>query len=353
MHPAPPWYLSAAQLGAGLARSPVTYRLMGCHLQYLSSWAAGAAARSVSPAVAGEHARQLLGSLPVLRQTLRGTRPTRHGWVDVVIDGAESLLRLMGIPVSRRAGRPVPYAETITPATVLRAAAHYGHGFAYSMLHAPWADARLRRLGGWLKPGHLTVAQLQRIAPSAKVAKLQEYVGPLNAMFDEFHLDTPYRVAAFLGNAIVESDHLKTFTEYASGEEYEGRTDLGNTHAGDGKKFKGRGIIQVTGRTNYAKCGQALGQDLIAHPELLASDTGLAIRSGGWYWTTYKDLNRFADKGPDGFAETVYRVNGAVTAPRTHWPERVAYYKRALRELGAQVPDTVGTDYSGAHKKKH
>jgi len=183
------------------------------------------------------------------------------------------------------------------------------------------------------------------------VAKLQEYVGPLNAMFDEFHLDTPYRVAAFLGNAIVESDHLKTFTEYASGEEYEGRTDLGNTHPRDGKKFKGRGIIQVTGRTNYSKCGTALGQDLIAHPELLASDTGLAIRSGGWYWTTYKNLNRFADKGPDGFAETVYRVNGAVTAPRTHWPERVAYYKRALRELGAPVPDAVGTDYSG--KKKH
>src|SRR5690349_5752150 len=126
MHPAPPWYLSAAQLAAGLARSPVAYRLMGCHLQYLPGWAT-TAGRSVSAAEAGEHARILLGSLPVLRGTLRGVGPARprEGLVETLVEGAESLLRLMGVPVHRRADRPVPYAEAITPATVVRAAAHY------------------------------------------------------------------------------------------------------------------------------------------------------------------------------------------------------------------------------------
>ena len=108
MDPAPPWYLSAAQLGAGLVRSPVAYRLMGCRLQYLPGWAT-TANRSVSPAEAGEHARQLLGSLPVLRGTLRGLGAARHraNWVDAVIDGAESLLRLMGVPVSRKEDKPL------------------------------------------------------------------------------------------------------------------------------------------------------------------------------------------------------------------------------------------------------
>jgi predicted chitinase len=317
-------YLSSTELKAGLQHSPVAYHLMGC-LNYLPGWASTAAHRSASESEAGEDLSTLLGSL-----------------FDVI--GA------------RKRGRPKAsptYSGAITLDFVHRVASRYGDGFAYTLLNSPWSDYQVGRLGWWLKPGHLSLKDLQHILPTTPAAKLQSYVAPLNRMFDEFDLTTPYRVAAFLGNAIIESDHLKTFTEYASGEEYEGRKDLGNTQPGDGKKFKGRGIIQITGRTNYSHCGQALGQDLITNPDLLASNVDLAIRSGGWYWTTYKNLNWFADLGPEGFAQTVYLVNGAVTAPRTHWEERVAYYRRALRVLGAPVPDFVEASYTHhvVHKK--
>lgn len=193
-------------------------------------------------------------------------------------------------------------------------------------------------------------------------AKLKAIEAPLNAMLEEFDIDTNYRVAAFLANAIVESDHLKTFEEYASGEAYEGRKDLGNTEKGDGKRFKGRGIIQVTGRTNYQACGDYFSVDFTSakgKSERLAQEWDLAIRSGGWFWTTHvkPDLNTYADIGPSGFPETVHRVNGAVTAKRTHWPERVKYYQRALTALGEEAPETVSSNHSAFHpkhaKKRH
>jgi putative chitinase len=201
-------------------------------------------------------------------------------------------------------------------------------------------------------PISLTAQQLHQIVPTTKLSRLALIAGPLSAAMAEYHIDTPNRVAAFLGNIIVESDHLKTLKEYASGAEYEGRIDdLGNTQAGDGMRFKGRGVIQITGRSNYAACGNALRVDLITHPELL-ENLGLAMRSGGWFWTS-RDLNRYADQGAGGFAETVYRVNGDVTAPRTHWDERVTYYKAALQVLGVPVPKVVPTAHTHHGHKKH
>jgi putative chitinase len=197
----------------------------------------------------------------------------------------------------------------------------------------------------------VTPEVLHKIVPTTKLSRLRAIATPLAAAMNEYQINTPKRIAAFLANIIVESDHLKTFKEYASGAEYEGRKDLGNTQVGDGKRYKGRGVIQITGRKNYAACGKALHVDLIANPELLES-TSLAMRSGGWYWSS-RNLNQYADRGPSGFAETVYRVNGAVTAPRTHWPLRVQYYKEALRALGMPVPDFVPANYSHAHGHHH
>ena len=90
-------------------------------------------------------------------------------------------------------------------------------------------------------------------------------------------------LAAFMGQSAHESDGFKTAEEYASGDAYEGRKDLGNIHKGDGRKYKGRGFIQITGRYNYTAAGKALGLDLVNHPEL-AEEPVNAAKVTWWYW---------------------------------------------------------------------
>ncbi|MBB3005947.1 putative chitinase [Cupriavidus alkaliphilus] len=81
---------------------------------------------------------------------------------------------------------------------------------------------------------------------------------------------------------------------------------LGNVRAGDGKRFRGRGLIQITGRANYAACGAALGADLTATPELLEQDAW-AARSAAWWWRTH-GCNALADSGD--FIALTRRING-------------------------------------------
>ena len=90
-------------------------------------------------------------------------------------------------------------------------------------------------------------------------------------------------LAAFMGQSAHESDGFKTAEEYASGDAYEGRKDLGNIRPGDGRKYKGRGFIQITGRYNYTEAGKALGLDLVNHPELAEKPVN-AAKVTWWYW---------------------------------------------------------------------
>lgn len=92
--------------------------------------------------------------------------------------------------------------------------------------------------------------------------------------------------AHFLAQVAHESDGFKTATEYASGRAYEGRKDLGNTQAGDGVRFKGRGLIQVTGRANYTAYSKwKYGDDrVVRSPEMLAQLPD-AVDAAAWYWT--------------------------------------------------------------------
>jgi predicted chitinase len=90
-------------------------------------------------------------------------------------------------------------------------------------------------------------------------------------------------LAAFMGQTAHESDNFKTTKEYSSGEQYEGRKDLGNIYKGDGVKYKGRGFIQLTGRYNYTQAGKDLGIDLVKHPEL-AERPDVAAKVTWWYW---------------------------------------------------------------------
>lgn len=113
-------------------------------------------------------------------------------------------------------------------------------------------------------------------------------------------------MAHWLAQVAHESGELRYTKELASGKAYEGRKDLGNTQAGDGVKFKGRGLIQITGRANYTAYAKFCGYDVVAKPELLEQPVG-AVKSAMWYWQTH-GLNELADG--DKFVTITRRING-------------------------------------------
>ena len=171
----------------------------------------------------------------------------------------------------------------------------------------------------------MTGAILQSIMPYAK-ARIPSFIAPLNAAMQEYHINSPLRQAAFIAQIAHESGELRYVKEIASGAAYEGRKDLGNTQPGDGMRYKGRGLIQITGRNNYAECGKAMGVDLITNPELLETND-LACRSAAWFWAS-RGLNDLADKGD--FKRITKRINGGLNG----YQERLVYHARAKTALG-------------------
>jgi putative chitinase len=150
-----------------------------------------------------------------------------------------------------------------------------------------------------------------------------EFAPLLATTCEEFGIDTPLRVAYFLGQVGQESGELYYTQELASGQAYEGRKDLGNIVPGDGVRFKGRGLIQVTGRYNYSLAATALGLPLLDHPELL-SQSGPACRVTGWFWQT-KQLNHYADI--QDINTLTRRINGGFNG----LPNRILYTQRACK----------------------
>lgn len=173
----------------------------------------------------------------------------------------------------------------------------------------------------------MNLDQLLQIMPYTRRAKAELFCPLLNDAFIEYRIDTPLRQAAFLAQVGHESGQLRYLEELASGAAYEGREDLGNTNPGDGVRFKGRGLIQITGRANYAACGRALGMDLVNDPDRLSSPR-LAVRSAGWFWKGH-GLNELADM-PD-FIKITRRINGGTNG----LAERQALYAKAKTVLGA------------------
>lgn len=170
----------------------------------------------------------------------------------------------------------------------------------------------------------VTLEQLKKIVPYAGV-RSGVFLGPLNEAMAEFGINTPAREACFIAQIAHESGSFRYVKEIASGAAYEGRKDLGNTQPGDGVRFKGRGLIQITGRSNYAACGKALGLDLIAHPELL-EETTAACRSAAWFWQTH-GCNELADEG--NFKAITRVINGGYNG----LADRVAFLTSAQRVL--------------------
>lgn len=105
-------------------------------------------------------------------------------------------------------------------------------------------------------------------------------------------------VAAFLSQIATETGDLKWLEEIASGASYEGRRDLGNTQPGDGRRFKGRGLIQLTGRANYERFAKYIGRpEIMQNPQLVSQDPTLAVQSAIFYWNTRKGLREAAQRG--------------------------------------------------------
>ena len=151
----------------------------------------------------------------------------------------------------------------------------------------------------------------------------------LNTAMNHYQIVGLKRVAAFIAQVGHESGQLKYVKEIwgptKAQARYEGRADLGNTQPGDGSKYRGRGLIQITGRANYAECGEALGLDLVNHPELLEKPQH-ACMSAAWFWSS-RGLNTQADAGR--FDTITRRINGGQNGAA----DRRELYARALKVL--------------------
>lgn len=166
----------------------------------------------------------------------------------------------------------------------------------------------------------ITTETLLKIAPQANRTLIAALAPVLNDALPAYDITTALRVKHFLAQAAHETAGFKTLTEYASGAAYEGRKDLGNTVKGDGIRFKGRGIFQITGRANYAKFGAKCGQDLVNNPELAAAPE-VAVLTACEYWNEH-GLSKYADA--DDIKTITKRINGGYNglADRTLYAER-------------------------------
>jgi putative chitinase len=149
--------------------------------------------------------------------------------------------------------------------------------------------------------------------------KLQTLTDSINQVVVKYGINTNLRLAHFLAQVIHESGKFKYNTELATGDAYDTRTDLGNTPEkdGDGRTYKGRGYIQITGRSNYKAVSKALGVDFLKTPTMLANPP-YDMLSAGWYWDL-KKLNTYADQ--DDATTITKKINGGLNgySDRLYW----------------------------------
>jgi predicted chitinase len=160
-------------------------------------------------------------------------------------------------------------------------------------------------------PPNLDTALLALIYLRAADPDVADLAKRMASVMANRQIDTPLRQAHFLAQIGHESGELRFRDEIASGEAYEGRRDLGNTQPGDGPRFKGRGLIQLTGRANYREYGRAISREaeLLANPELLTTDPDLCVDVAGWFWAK-RHLNTLAEA--DDLTGITKRINGGL-----------------------------------------
>jgi putative chitinase len=188
----------------------------------------------------------------------------------------------------------------------------------------------------------VTDEQLHAIMPAVSAPRRAELRPFLQAAMAEFAIKGPAREAAFVAQLAHESGQLRFMEEIWGPTEAQRRYEppgtlaerLGNTEPGDGRRFKGRGPIQITGRANYQRFGGLLGVDLVSHPER-AVIPDLAFRIAGLFWKK-KGLNELADRASaDAFREITRRINGGLNGLK----DRERFYNAARAVLGvSDVP---------------
>lgn len=203
-----------------------------------------------------------------------------------------------------------------------------------------------------------TSDSLALIMPDAKPYNITKYLKALNSEIQKFHINTPLRASHFIAQLAHESGSLKynaenlnysakalrlVFSKYFLTEEqaqeyahkpekianrvYANRMKNGNEESGEGWKFRGRGLIQLTGKDNYQKCGLALKIDLIRNPDLIADDPYAAVAAAGWFWDK-RSLNNYADK--DDIKTITRRINGGYNGLK----DREKYLANAKKVIG-------------------
>lgn len=172
-----------------------------------------------------------------------------------------------------------------------------------------------------------------RLATGLPEHRAADWYGHVRAACLEFDILSNTRIAAFLaqvGHESVGFTHtVEIWGPTAAQKRYEGRIDLGNTQPGDGFRFRGRGLIQITGRDNYQRLQDVLGIDVVAEPQRLELKS-LAARSAAWWWA-YHGCNGLADAGD--FRALTKRINGGYNG----LDDRMRRHDLAIKHLGAAI----------------
>lgn len=175
---------------------------------------------------------------------------------------------------------------------------------------------------------------IMAVAPrfsGARAEAQRRIVGELSAIFastlDSYAINSKLRIAHFMAQITHECAGFRTTEEFATGAAYEGRADLGNTQKGDGRRYKGRGLIQLTGRANYRNIGRKLNLPLEEQPEL-AAEPAIALKIACEYWKSRK-INAAADR--DDLIKATRLVNGGLNGLE----DRRKYLRKAKEALAS------------------
>lgn len=155
----------------------------------------------------------------------------------------------------------------------------------------------------------LNLNSLRAIMGHSPATTVDPYLPIFSTLMGKYGVNTPLRISHFLAQVGHESLSLRYTEEIASGHAYEGRADLGNTKKGDGPRFKGRGLIQLTGRSNYEEYGAHACLNLLkkGNESMISKIPRYAVDVSLWFWDS-RNLNRHADE--DNLRAVTRRVNG-------------------------------------------